>query len=116
MLVGLGATLSDLVYGLIAYWGVGIVLISSISTVAHSARWEYLHLASVSSSSRDISSTSEDDSPAPPHRLKSAYSVKKVSGAFALTLSNPFIILLFLPLYARLEFVRAVSSNSSSSL
>ncbi len=26
MLVGLGATLSDLVYGLIAYWGVGIVL------------------------------------------------------------------------------------------
>ena len=53
-------------------------------------------------------STSEDDTPAPPHRLKSAYSVKKVSGAFALTLSNPFIILLFLPLYARLEFVRAV--------
>ena len=34
--------------------------------------------------------------------------MKKVSGAFALTLSNPFIILLFLPLYARLEFVRAV--------
>ena len=26
MLVGLGATLSDLVYGFIAYWGVGIVL------------------------------------------------------------------------------------------
>ena len=52
--------------------------------------------------------TSEEETPTPPHRLKSAYSVKKVSGAFALTLSNPFIILLFLPLYARLEFVRAV--------
>ena len=34
--------------------------------------------------------------------------MKKVSGAFLLTLSNPFIILLFLPLYTRLEFVRVV--------
>ena len=102
MLVGLGATLSDLVYGLIAYWGVGIVL-NLLDQYSSSLRLG----GSIFIFTRHVS-TSEDDTPAPPHRLKSAYSVKKVSGAFALTLSNPFIILLFLPLYARLEFVRAV--------
>ena len=110
MLVGLGATLSDLVYGLIAYWGVGIVL-NLLDQYSSSLRLggSIFHLRLLYSIllTRHVS-TSEDDTPAPPHRLKSAYSVKKVSGAFALTLSNPFIILLFLPLYARLEFVRAV--------
>ena len=109
MLVGLGATLSDLVYGLIAYWGVGIVL-NLLDQYSSSLRLggSILILGfCIILLTRHVS-TSEDDTPAPPHRLKSAYSVKKVSGAFALTLSNPFIILLFLPLYARLEFVRVV--------
>ena len=66
MLVGLGATLSDLVYGLIAYWGVGIVL-----------------------------------------NLLDQYSSSLRLGGSIFILGF-CIILLFLPLYARLEFVRAV--------
>ena len=109
MLVGLGATLSDLVYGFIAYWGVGIVLnlLDQYSSSLRLGGSIFILGFCIILLTRHVS-TSEDDTPAPPHRLKSAYSVKKVSGAFALTLSNPFIILLFLPLYARLEFVRAV--------
>ena len=109
MLVGLGATLSDLVYGLIAYWGVGIVLnlLDQYSSSLRLGGSIFILGFCVILLTRHVS-PAEDDEPAPAHRLKSAYSVKKVSGAFALTLSNPFIILLFLPLYARLEFVRAV--------
>lgn len=109
MLVGLGATLSDLVYGLVAYWGVGIVLnlLDQYNSSLRLGGSVFILIFCVVLLTRRIS-TAEEDEPAPPHRLKSTYSLKKVSGAFALTLSNPFIILLFLPLYARLEFVRAV--------
>ena len=109
MLVGLGATLSDLVYGLIAYWGVGIVLnlLDQYNSSLRLGGSIFILGFCIILLTRHVE-TSEEETPTPPHRLKSAYSVKKVSGAFALTLSNPFIILLFLPLYARLEFVRAV--------
>ena len=65
MLVGLGATLSDLVYGLIAYWGVGIVLnlldqYSSSLRLGVSSSW-----ASVSSSSRDMSRRAKTIRPLP---------------------------------------------------
>lgn len=109
MLVGIGATLSDLVYGLIAYWGVGIVLnlLDQYSSSLRLGGSIFILIFCAVLLTRRIAPAPEDE-PAPPHRLKSTYSLKKISGAFALTLSNPFIILLFLPLYARLEFVRAV--------
>lgn len=109
MLVGLGATLSDLVYGLIAYWGVGIILnlLDQYSSSLRLGGSIFILIFCAVLLTRRISPEAEEEAP-PQHRLKSTYSLKKVSGAFALTLSNPFIILLFLPLYARLEFVRAV--------
>ena len=109
MLVGLGATLSDLVYGLIAYWGVGIVL-NLLDQYSSSLRLGgsifILGFCAILLTRRVA--PREDDEPIQIHPLKSVHSVKKVSGAFLLTLSNPFIILLFLPLYTRLEFVRVV--------
>ena len=109
MLVGLGATLSDLVYGLIAYWGVGIVL-NLLDEYSSSLRLGgsifILGFCAILLTRRVT--PREDEEPVQSHPLKSVYSVKKVSGSFFLTLSNPFIILLFLPLYTRLEFVRVV--------
>ena len=112
MLVGLGATLSDLVYGLIAYWGVGIVL-NLLDQYSSSLRLGgsifILGFCAILLTRRVA--PREDDEPIQIHPLKSVHSVKKVSGAFLLTLSNPFIILLFLPLYTRLEFVRVVKQQ-----
>ena len=107
MLVGLGATLSDLVYGLVAYWGVGIVLnlLDHYSSSLRLGGSIFILAFCVILLTRRVAPR-EDDEPVQIHPLKSVHSVKKVSGAFLLTLSNPFIILLFLPLYTRLEFVR----------
>ena len=109
MLVGLGATLSDLVYGLVAYWGVGIVLhlLDHYSSSLRLGGSIFILAFCVILLTRRVAPR-EDDEPVQIHPLKSVHSVKKVSGAFLLTLSNPFIILLFLPLYTRLEFVRVV--------
>ena len=109
MLVGLGATLSDLLYGLIAYLGVGFIL-NLLDRYSSELRLggSIFILAFCFFLLRRRMPTGEEDEPVESHPLKSTYSVKKVSGAFFLTLSNPFIILLFLPLYARLEFVRVV--------
>ena len=104
MLVGLGATLSDLVYGLIAYWGVGIVL-NLLDEYSSSLRLGgsifILGFCAILLTRRVT--PREDEEPVQAHPLKSVYSVKKVSGSFFLTLSNPFIILLFLPLYTRVR-------------
>ena len=78
MLVGLGATLSDLVYGLIAYWGVGIVLnlLDQYSSSLRLGGSIFILGFCIILLTRHVS-TSEDDTPAPPHRLKSAYSVNE---------------------------------------
>lgn len=109
MLVGLGATLSDLVYGLIAYLGVGFVLnlLDRYSSELRLGGSIFILAFCAILLTRRVQTDSEEEV-VTSHPLKSTYSVKKVSGAFFLTLSNPFIILLFLPLYARLEFVRVV--------
>lgn len=106
MLVGIGATLSDLIYGLISYLGVGMVLdlLDRYSSSLRLVGSLFILAFCAILLTRRITAD-ESDEPEPPHRLKSAYSVKKVSGAFALTLSNPFIIIFFLSLYTRLEFV-----------
>ena len=82
MLVGLGATLSDLVYGLIAYWGVGIVLnlLDQYSSSLRLGGSIFILGFCVILLTRHVS-PAEDDEPAPAHRLKSAYSVKKGSEA-----------------------------------
>ena len=66
MLVGLGATLSDLVYGLIAYWGVGIVLnlLDQYSSSLRLGGSIFILGFCIILLTRHIS-TSEDDSPAP---------------------------------------------------
>lgn len=103
LLTGLGAMMSDVLYGFIVYLGVGLVLdfvvqydallrlVGGLIIVAF-AVWVYRK------SHQPIKTI-------PSQRFSKLHGVRKVLTAFFVTISNPFIMLLILPLYTRFHFV-----------
>lgn len=108
LLIGVGATISDTLYALIVYKGVGMVLehleanndmlrlIGGVVIVIFSY-FVYKHAA------QKMKYT-------PTKRLSKRHGARKVLTAFLVTLSNPLIILLILPLFARFNFVQATDN------
>ena len=105
MLTGIGAMVSDVLYGFIVYLGVGLVLdfvvqydallrlIGGVIIVVF-AVWVYRN-------SHNPVKT------APTQRLSKRHGARKMLTAFLVTISNPFIMLLMLPLYTRFHFVQS---------
>ena len=105
MLTGIGAMVSDVLYGFIVYLGVGLVLdfvvqydallrlIGGIIILVF-AVWVYRN-------SHNPVKTS------PTQRLSKRHGARKMLTAFLVTISNPFIMLLMLPLYTRFHFVQS---------
>lgn len=104
LLIGVGATISDTLYALFVYKGVGLILehleanndmlrlIGGIIIIIFSY-FVYRHAA------QKIKYT-------PTKRLSKRHGARKVLTAFLVTLSNPLIMLLMLPLFARFNFVQ----------
>ncbi len=105
MLTGIGAMVSDVLYGFIVYLGVGLVLdfvmqydallrlIGGVIILVF-AVWVYRN-------SHNPVKT------APTQRLSKRHGARKIVTAFFVTISNPFIMLLMLPLYTRFHFVQS---------
>lgn len=107
MLTGLGAMLSDVIYAGIVYMSVGMVL----DFVVHYDAWLRL-LGGVIIVGFAYYLYKQSDKPvktAPTRRLSKKHGAGKVITAFLVTLSNPFIMLLMLPLYARFQLVQPSS-------
>lgn len=108
LLTGLGAMLSDVLYSFIVYLGVGLVLdfvlrydahlrvIGGIIIVAFAAHLYYKSRGKIKQT--------------PTQRLSKIHGLRKALTAFFVTLANPFIMLLILPLYTRFQFVRETST------
>lgn len=108
MLIGVGAAISDVIYALIVYKGVGLILehieanneilrlIGGIIILIFSY-FVYRHAA-------------QKMKYAPTKRLSKRHGLRKVFTAFLVTLSNPLIMFLILPLFARFSFVQTTNS------
>ncbi len=110
LLTGLGATLSDVLYGFVVYWGVGLVLDFVIQYDPHlrlvgGVIIVIFALLLYHRSKYEIKQT-------PTQRLSKMHGLRKVTTAFFVTIANPFIMLLILPLYTRFQFVRETSTPS----
>lgn len=104
LLTGLGAMISDVVYGFIVYWGVGLVL---DLVIQYDAMLRILGgIIIMLFSYYMIRQSVRPREPKPTQRLSKLHGARKVLTAFAVTLSNPFIMLLILPLYTRFQFVQ----------
>lgn len=100
---GIGATVSDLVYAILSYFGVGLVLnfidehsvgLRLFGSILLGGFSYYLY--------RSVPKELHNEET---EQLSKMHGTKKVSVAFLVTLSNPFIILLLLSLYTRFDFV-----------
>ncbi|KGN68346.1 LysE family translocator [Porphyromonas sp. COT-239 OH1446] len=109
LLTGIGATISDLLYALMAYWGVSLVLdfVSKYDAVLRLVGgviiviFGYVLFLNSGAPIKRAAS----------RRLGKLHGLRKVVIAFFVTLSNPFILLLFLPLYTRFDFVQSAESS-----
>lgn len=104
LLTGLGAMLSDVLYCYILYLGVGLILefVAAYDLVFRILGGVIIFVFSYilyRNSSRPLRQE-------PTRRLSKKHGLRKVLTAFLVTLSNPFIMLLILPLYARTHFVQ----------
>ncbi|MDY3090538.1 MAG: LysE family transporter [Porphyromonas sp.] len=104
LLTGLGAALSDVLYGLVVYFGVGMVLDFVIAYDAHLRLLGGIIIVGFAlflyqRSKKEIKQT-------PTVRFSKRHGLRKVITAFVVTATNPFIMLLILPLYTRFQFVR----------
>lgn len=104
LLTGLGATLSDVLYGFVVYWGVGLVLDFVVKYDPHlrligGVVIFMFALLLYQRSKHEVKST-------PTQRLSKMHGLRKVVTAFLVTIANPFIMLLMLPLYTRFQFVQ----------
>lgn len=104
LLTGIGATLSDVLYGFVVYWGVGLVLDFVIQYDPHlriigGIIILIFALLLYQRSRQTVKQT-------PTQRLSKIHGLRKVTTAFFVTVANPFIMLLILPLYTRFQFVR----------
>lgn len=108
LLIGVGATISDTLYALIVYKGVGLILehleanndmLRLIGGVVILIFSYFVH-----------KHASEKIKYTPTKRLSKRHGARKILTAFLVTLSNPLIILLILPLFARFNFVQATTN------
>ncbi len=107
MLTGLGAMLSDVIYGFVVYLGVGMVL---DFVVHYDATLRIVGGAIICAFSYYIfRQATRGVRTEPTKRLSKIHGARKVLTAFLVTLSNPFIMLLILPLYTRFQFVQPSS-------
>lgn len=109
LLTGLGATISDLLYAVMAYWGVSMVLdfitsYDAILRIVGGLIIVIFGIVLIFTSGAPIKHTAS-------RRLGKLHGLRKVIIAFFVTLSNPFILLLFLPLYTRFDFVQTAESS-----
>lgn len=108
LLTGIGATLSDILYGFVVYLGVGLVLdfvvqYDSLLRLIGGLIILIFALVLYSKARVDIKQT-------PTRRLSKLHGTRKIATAFFVTVTNPFIMLLILPLYTRFQFVRETST------
>ncbi len=108
LLTGVGATLSDILYGFVVYLGVGLVLdfvvqYDSILRLIGGVIIVAFSLLLYRKSKQEIKHN-------PTKRLSKLHGTRKVLTAFLVTISNPFIMLLMLPLYTRFQFVQETSN------
>lgn len=104
LLTGLGATLSDILYGFVVYLGVGLVLdfviqYDTILRLIGGVIILVFALILYRNAKQEVKQT-------PTRRLSKLHGTRKVLTAFLVTVANPFIMLLILPLYTRFQFVR----------
>lgn len=109
MLTGVGATLSDVLYGFLVYLGVGLVL---DFVAEHDASLRLLGgvIILVFGFFLYRKAKTGEIKQSPTKRLSKLHGFRKVVTAFFVTIANPFIMLLMLPLYTRFQFVRETST------
>lgn len=105
LLTGVGAMLSDVLYGFVVYLGVGLVLdfvirYDSLLRLIGGLIILIFAVVLFTKAKVEIRET-------PTRRLSKIHGMRKVLTAFFVTLANPFIMLLILPLYTRFSFVQA---------
>ncbi|KGN98662.1 threonine transporter RhtB [Porphyromonas macacae] len=103
-LMGIGASISDTIYGIISYLGVGLVLnfiekndsiiriLGSILIIGFSIHLYRTPVKKVVNPNKE-------------KKLDEQTGWHKIAGAFAVTISNPLIVFFFLALYSRFNFV-----------
>lgn len=104
LLTGLGAMLSDVLYGCLVFLGVELVwdLVLRYDAPLRIVGGIIILVFALILWFR----TKEDVELRPTRRLSKIHGLRKVLTAFLITLSNPFIMLLILPLYTRLHLVQ----------
>lgn len=114
LLIGVGATLSDTIYALLVYQGVGLIL---EHIEAHN---EILRLIGgfiiLIFSYFVYRYAAKKMKYEPTQRLSKRHGLRKVITAFLVTLSNPLIMFLILPLFARFNFVQSNSHPTATLL
>lgn len=103
LITGVGAMISDVFYSLIVYIGVGLVLDFIIE---YEVALRILGGGIIVWFSYHLFRSAGRFKVTPTRKLSKMHGLRKVATAFLVTLANPFIMLLILPLYARLDFVR----------
>lgn len=102
-MTGLGASISDTLYGIISYFSIGIVLsfieshqvsVTILGSLLLFIVGYYLYV----STPQELDSDEQKE-------ITSLHGAKKVITAFVVTLSNPLILFFFLSLYSRFYFV-----------
>ncbi|WP_329904845.1 LysE family translocator [Porphyromonas pogonae] len=105
LLTGVGATISDTVYGIISYLGIGLVLdfiaendaaLRIVGSLLMLAFGYYLYKSTPTHKLKDSKE----------QKIDSMKGVHKVVASFLITLSNPLIVFFFLALYSRFNFVK----------
>lgn len=105
LLTGVGAMLSDVLYGFVVYLGVGLVLdfIQRYDDLLRIVGGVIIIVFAVILY-RNADQPMKDT---PTRRLSKLHGFRKVVTAFFVTVANPFIMPLILPLYTRFRFVQA---------
>lgn len=102
-LTGVGASISDTLYGIISYFSIGIVLtfieshqvgVTVLGSLLLFIVGYYLYV----STPQELDNDEQKE-------ITSLHGFKKVVTAFVVTLSNPLILFFFLSLYSRFYFV-----------
>lgn len=108
LLTGVGAMLSDVLYGFVVYLGVGLVLdfVIQYDTVLRLVGGIIILVFAFVLFTKSKVEIRQN----PTRRLSKLHGTRKVLTAFFVTLANPFIMLLILPLYTRFSFVRESST------
>ncbi len=103
LITGVGAMLSDVFYGILVYIGVGLIIDFIIQ---YDAPIRIIGGVIILAFSYYLARTGVKFKDKPTNRLSKMHGLRKVLTAFVVTLTNPFIMLLILPLYTRFQFVR----------